>query len=105
LARRFRERGHEAKALCLFAAVHARQESGGHEARRLYREAMALADALGMRPLVARCRLDLGRLAVAAGERSAGYAEIERAAAAFRELDMPYWVAQGQLTLVSEPTA
>ena len=99
LARRFGERAHEAKALCLLAAVHARQDDGA-EARRLYREAMTLGAALGMRPLVARCQLDVGRLAAAAGERSAGCAEIERAAATFRELDMPYWLAQAQPALV-----
>jgi tetratricopeptide (TPR) repeat protein len=99
LARRFGERAHEAKALCLLAAVHARQEDG-HEARRLYREAMTLGEVLGMRPLVARCQLGLGRLAAAAGQRSAGCAEIERAAATFRELDMPYWLTQAQPALV-----
>lgn len=99
LARRFGERAHEAKALCLLAAVHARQDDS-HEARRLYREGMTLGEALGMRPLVARCQLGLGRLAAAAGDRSAGCAEIERAAATFRELDMPYWLAQAQPALV-----
>jgi tetratricopeptide (TPR) repeat protein len=100
LARRFGERAHEAKALCLLGAVHARQGDAGHETRRLYREGMTLGQALGMRPLVARCQLEFGRLAVAAGERSAGCAEIERAAATFRELEMPYWLAQVQPALV-----
>ena len=99
LARRFGERAHEAKALCLLAAVHARQDDG-HEARRLYGEAMALGEALGMRPLVARCQLGFGRLLAAVGERSAGCAEIERATATFRELDMPYWLAQAPPALV-----
>ena len=97
LARRFGERAHEAKALCLLAAVHARQDDGA-EARRLYHEAMTLGEALGIGgAAAARCRLGVGRLAAAAGERSAGRADVERAAATFRELDMPYWLAQARL--------
>jgi DNA-binding SARP family transcriptional activator len=101
LARRFGERGHEAKALCLLAAVRARQDGGGAEARRLYRDARTLAEELGMRPLVARCQLGLGRAAELEGDRSTAQTEIERATATFRELDMPYWLAQAQPALVS----
>ena len=100
LARRCGERSHEAKALALLAAVRARQD-GAREASSLYRDAMARGDALGMRPLVARCQLELGRLAEMTGDRDAGRAEIARAAATFRELAMPYWVAQAAPALVS----
>jgi hypothetical protein len=100
LARRCGERSHEAKALALLAAVRARQD-GAREASSLYRDAIARGDALGMRPLVARCQLELGRLAEMTGDRDAGRAEIARAAATFRELAMPYWVAQAAPALVS----
>jgi hypothetical protein len=80
--------------------VRARQEDV-RDASNLYREAIARADALGMRPLLARCRLGLGRLAEMTGDRDAGRAEIARAAATFRELAMPYWLAQAEPALLT----
>ena len=79
--------------------MRARQD-GVREAISLYREAMARAEALGMRPLLARCRLGLGRLAEMRGDRDAGRAEIARAAATFRELAMPYWLTQAEPALL-----
>jgi tetratricopeptide (TPR) repeat protein len=99
LATRFSERSHEAKALGLLAAVRAGGGDAG-EATHLFRDAMARGEALGMRPLVARCQLGLGRLAEREGDREAGRGEIARAAATFRELAMPYWLAQAAPTLV-----
>jgi DNA-binding SARP family transcriptional activator len=99
LAKRFDERSHEAKALSLLAAVRARQDDV-REAISLYREAMARAEALSMRPLLARCRLGLGRLAEMRGDRDAGRAEIARAAATFRDLAMPYWLTQAEPALL-----
>ena len=99
-ATRFQERSHEAKALSLLAAVRVRQKDV-RDASNLYREAIARADALGMRPLLARCRLGLGRLAEMTGDRDAGRAEIARAAATFRELAMPYWLAQAEPALLT----
>jgi tetratricopeptide (TPR) repeat protein len=63
LARAHKERGHEAWALRLLGEIAARQappeiESAAHH----YRQALALADKLGMRPLVAHCHLGLGTL-------------------------------------------
>lgn len=93
LARRFGERSHEAKALGLLAAVRAQQGKAG-EAAALYRETRSHAEALGLRPLVAQCRLGLGRLAEAAGDAEVARTELARAATTFRELAMPYWLAQ-----------
>jgi tetratricopeptide (TPR) repeat protein len=63
LARRFDERGQEARALALLAAIAAHRADGAAEADRLYRDALARAEALEMRPLAARCRLGLECLA------------------------------------------
>jgi DNA-binding SARP family transcriptional activator len=98
LARRFGERSHEAKALCLLAAVRAHQGQAG-EAAALYREARSHAEALGLRPLVAQCQLGLGRLAEATGDAEAARTELTRAATTFRELGMPYWLAQVETAL------
>ena len=77
-ARRRGERGEEAWALLLLADVAARRDPPDlAEARVRYGEALALGDALGMRPLAARTRLGLAAL-----ERGAGrLAEARRHAA------------------------
>lgn len=95
LARRFGEGAQEAKALALLAAVatHRGDDAG---ADGLYRDALARAEALEMRPLAARCRLGRGCLAERRGDRAAGRAEIGAAATVFRELRMPYWLAQAE---------
>jgi DNA-binding SARP family transcriptional activator/tetratricopeptide (TPR) repeat protein len=94
-ARQFGERGHEARALAFLGTVEARRAGAeGSRASELYEQAMAMAEELGMRPLVARCQLDAGCLWLAAGNRARALEELERAAATFRELDMPCWLAQ-----------
>ena len=61
LARERGQRGDEAFALRLLGAVSARTAPADPDATEThYRQALALADELGMRPLVARCHLGLG---------------------------------------------
>jgi tetratricopeptide (TPR) repeat protein len=89
LAREHGERGHEAWALRLLAAVAAQagpRESKG--AAQWYREAAALAGALGMRPLLARCRLELGTLLTRSGDAAAGREHLSAATALYRDLGM-----------------
>jgi len=50
----------EADALHLIGDLAARREPASEEAMTHYRQALALADELGMRPLVAHCHLGLG---------------------------------------------
>jgi hypothetical protein len=63
---------------------------------------MAMAEELGMRPLVARCQLDAGCLWLAAGHRARARERLERAAATFRELDMSCWLAQAESALTGQ---
>jgi hypothetical protein len=53
-----------------------------------YREALALADQLGMRPLVAHCHLGLGRLYRRTGRRQAVQEHLTAATAMYRDMDM-----------------
>lgn len=63
LARTHKERGNEAYALRLLAEVASRREKLDSDvADGLFREALELAESLGMRPLVASCHDGLGRL-------------------------------------------
>jgi hypothetical protein len=59
-----------------------------------YREAIAVGEELGMRPLVARCNLALGHLYY----RRAGHPEaaptLARARAMLGELGMEFWLKQ-----------
>ena len=70
LARAHQERGNEAYALRLLGEIHARRDPAeGDEAEHVYRQAMALATELEMRPLVAHCHLGLGQLYRKTGKR------------------------------------
>src|SRR5262249_2751475 len=63
LARAQKERGHEAWTLRLLGEIAAHQDPPEVEpAANHYRQALALAEALGMRPLQAHCHLGLGTL-------------------------------------------
>jgi hypothetical protein len=66
---------------------------------------MALAEELGMRPLVARCQLGVGSLWLSVGRRASAREHLERAAATFGELDMPCWLAQAEAALGDQPWA
>jgi tetratricopeptide (TPR) repeat protein len=68
LARKHGRRGDEARALCLLGEVNARHNPPDR-AQGHYREALALAEELGMRPLVAHCHLGLGKLYQRTGAR------------------------------------
>ena len=60
-SRDLKQRGHEAYALRLLGEIAAqRQPPDAEAAAAAYRQAMTLADELGMRPLVAHCHLGLG---------------------------------------------
>ena len=63
LTREHQERGHQAYALRLLGDIAARREPPESEqAEAYYRQALALAEELGMRPLLAHCHLGLGTL-------------------------------------------
>ncbi len=59
-----------------------------------YRQALALAGPRGMRPLVAHCRLGLGRLYRQLGRHDQAHEQLALAAAGYRETGMGYWLAQ-----------
>jgi class 3 adenylate cyclase/tetratricopeptide (TPR) repeat protein len=100
LAREHEERAHEAYAHRLLGEVGAQTAPpDAEEAERAYRAAIAGAESLGMRPLAARSRLGLGRLAAAAGRRTEARVELTAAAAALRGLRMPFWLSQAEAAL------
>jgi len=56
-----------------------------------YRQALALADELSLRPLLAHCYLGLGALYRRAGTRQQAREHLTTAATMFGEMDMRYW--------------
>ena len=62
------------------------------EAGERYRQALALAHELGMRPLIAHCHHGLGKLYRRAGKREPAREHLGTATAMFREMDMRFWL-------------
>jgi tetratricopeptide (TPR) repeat protein len=94
-ARRHGERGNEAWIRWVLGRVMmAREERDA--ARRHFEAARDLAGELGMRPLVAHCHLGLGTLSARTGERRQAQEHLTRAAMMYREMDMPFWLAQAE---------
>ncbi len=90
LCREHKERGYEAWVLRLLGDIAAQAAPlEREEAEARYREALELAERLGMRPLAARCHLGLGRLAERVGNRSEAETHLARAAELCRVLGMP----------------
>jgi hypothetical protein len=61
-----------------------------------YREALALAEPRGMRPLVAHCHLGLGKLYGRMGRREQAREHLGSATTMFREMDMPFWLEKAE---------
>jgi tetratricopeptide (TPR) repeat protein len=59
-----------------------------------YRQALALAEPRGMRPLVAHCHLGLSRLYTRTGQRQQAQDHVTTAWTLYREMDMPFWRQQ-----------
>ena len=59
-----------------------------------YRRAYALAEELGMRPLIAYCHLDLGKLCRRTSKRQEAHDHLATAASMFREMNMQAWLLQ-----------
>jgi tetratricopeptide (TPR) repeat protein len=61
-----------------------------------YRQALALAEPRGMRPLVAHCHLGLGKLYRRTGKREQAQEHITTATTMYREMGMTYWLEQAE---------
>ena len=100
LARAHQERGNQAYALRLLGDIAARREPPEVEqAATHYRQALALAEELGMRPLQAHCHLSLGTLYVKTGQREQARTELSTAIELYRAMDMTFWLPQAEAAL------
>ncbi len=100
LARDLQEPSSEGQALWLRAEIAARREPPEREAAETaYHQALALAEAYGMRPLLAHCHLGLGTLHEALDEPEPARRELSLAAELFRSMDMVFWLSRAEATL------
>jgi tetratricopeptide (TPR) repeat protein len=100
LAREHQERGNQAYALRLLGEIAARREPPeSDQAEEYYRQALALAEELSMRPLVAHCHLGLGTLYAKIARRELARAALTAAIDLYRAMDMTFWLPQAEAAL------
>jgi DNA-binding winged helix-turn-helix (wHTH) protein/tetratricopeptide (TPR) repeat protein len=100
LSRASNERGHQAWALHLLGDIAARREPPESAlAEAYYRQALGMADELGMRPLQAHCHLGLGTLYAKIDQREQACTELAGAIDLYRAMDMTFWLPQTEATL------
>jgi len=100
LARQHKERANEALALHQLGVVHAHAASPDVvQAEAYYLQAIALAEALGMRPLQAHCHRSLGTLYARTGQWEQARAALSSAIALYRAMEMTFWLPQAEATL------
>ena len=99
LAKDTKEAGNQAWALRLLGEVAAQTDPPTPGAEASYREAIALAETLGMRPLQAHCHLGLGTLYRRIGRPDEARTELSFAAEEYRAMEMGTWLARAESEL------
>ena len=100
LARDKKERGYEAWTLRLLGEIAAHKHPCDvEEAEDHYGQALALAEELGMRPLIAHCHAGLGRLYGCAGQRQKAEEYLTTGVSMMREMQMGVWLEKAEATL------
>ena len=104
LARAHQARGWEAWGLKLLGDVHAHdsteaKQGEAEQARDAYRQALALATELGMRPLFAHCHFGLGKLYGKTNKRDLGQEHLTTATTMYREMGMQFWLEQAEVEM------
>jgi class 3 adenylate cyclase/tetratricopeptide (TPR) repeat protein len=120
LARERGERGNEARALYLLGEIRSHAGSSAATASEAestpcssgqvdpdgsdahYRQALALAEPRGMRPVIAHCHLGLGKLFRRVGKRQEAHEHLTTATTMYREMGMTYWLAKAEAEM-TEP--
>ena len=99
-ARQRGERGAEGQVLRLLGDLAAHPDRGEVDtAEAHYRQALALAEELGVRPLMAHCHLGLGKLYRRTGKREQAREHLTTATTMYREMDMLFWLEQAEAEL------
>jgi class 3 adenylate cyclase len=106
LTRKHKERANEAHALHQLGTVQAHTNPPDVvQAEAYYQQALALAEELGMRPLVAHCHHGLGRLYGQTGRVAQARATLATAIALYRDMEMTFWLPQAETALAQVESA
>jgi tetratricopeptide (TPR) repeat protein len=93
LTRQQKARGEEVLALHQLGVVQAHADPPDvAQAETHYQQALALADELDMRPLMAHCHLDLGTLYAKIAQREPARASLSTAIGLYRAMEMTFWM-------------
>jgi class 3 adenylate cyclase len=99
-----KERGDHAWILRLLGEIASHSDpSDVRAAEERYHGAMALANELGMRPLVTHCHLGLGKLYRRSGQREQAREHLITATTMYREMDMRFWLEQAEAAMDEAP--
>ena len=99
-----RHPGYAAHALHLLGDVATHPDRFDAESGEAhYRQALALAEPRGMRPLVAHCHLGLGKLYRRAGKGQQAQEHLTAATTMYREMDMRFWLEQAEAIMGAVP--
>jgi tetratricopeptide (TPR) repeat protein len=95
-----KQQGYQAYALRLLGDVAAhRTPPQVEEAERHYRQALALAEAIGMRPLMAHCHSGLGMLYLKTQRQGQAHTALSTAITLYRAMEMTFWLPQAEAAL------
>jgi tetratricopeptide (TPR) repeat protein len=99
-SRRHAERGNEARALYVLGEIASCDDSlNVDRAVAHYQQAMALAEELRMRPLLAHCNVGLGKLYRRAGKRGDAKRHLADGVAMMRKMEMGLWLEKAETEL------
>jgi DNA-binding NtrC family response regulator/tetratricopeptide (TPR) repeat protein len=100
LSHKHKEQGHQAWILQLLGKIYSHRDPSDVEtAEAHYRQALALANDLGMRPLQAHCHRCLGTIYATIGRQEQTRAELSAAIVLYRAMDMTFWLPQAEAAL------
>jgi tetratricopeptide (TPR) repeat protein len=93
LTRAAGQRHGETNALRILGEIHAgTNPAEASQAEASYREALAIAEQIGTRPLAAHCHLGLGKLYRRGGKQQEAQEHLTTAATMYHEMGMQFWL-------------
>jgi class 3 adenylate cyclase/tetratricopeptide (TPR) repeat protein len=96
------QQGEQAWALRLLGEIATHQNPSEIEpAAHHYRQALTLAEELGMRPLQAHCHRGLGILYSQTGQSEQARAELTTAIEMYRDMEMTFWLPEAEAALAA----
>ena len=100
LTRTHTGRGYQAHVYRLLGETAAHGDpSHAEQAEAHYQQALALADELSMRPLVAHCHREFGTLYTKKGQYEKSRTELSTAIEMYRAMEMTFWLPQAETAL------